>query len=78
MEAVCIQVSSSKKQIKTKHCTSGHRLVLLQNTATQPIRSQDQTQEAGQVECLQHFLRYTRVRAGQEVGGQAAASTGHW
>lgn len=61
-----------------KHCTSVLRPVLLQNTATKPIRSQDQTEEAGQIGCLQHFLRYTRVRGGQKVGGQVAASTGQW
>lgn len=47
----CVHSSVFLRKITTKkkHCTSVYQLVLLQNAATEPIRSQDQTEGAGQV-----------------------------
>lgn len=66
-----------KKKNKTLHVCSPTGSVAKRCGRTN--RSQGQTEEAGRVGCLQHFLRYTGVRGGAGSGRtQAVASTGSW
>lgn len=68
----CVRSSVFLKKKTKQNIAHLVRPVLLQNAAAKPIGCQDQTEEAGQVGCLQHFLRYTGVG----LGGRKWADAG--